>query len=120
MEDKKKSDRKEITAEFTVRYGSKVTQAACLFAVQNEIISLFQKGSEHITDYLHEVEKLSRLVPKEMDSLLAISFIKGMRDESRRERVSFVLKDSPNFTFSRALAVVKAAYRIIGEPDPFN
>jgi len=120
LEDKKKSDWKEITAEFTVRYGSKVTQAASLFEVQNEIISLCQEGSQHITDYVREVEKLSRRVPKEMDSLLGISFIKGMRDESRRERVSFDLKDSPNFTFSRALAVVKAAYRIIGEPDPFN
>jgi len=120
LEDRKKSDWKEIAAEFTARYGSKVTQAASLFEVQNEIISLCQEEYQHITDYVREVEKLSRRVPKEMDSLLGISFIKGMRDESRRERVSFDLKDSPNFTFSRALTVVKAAYRIIGEPDPFN
>jgi len=65
-------------------------------------------------------EKLSRRVPKEIDSLVGISFIKGMRDESRRERVPFNLKDSPNFIFLSALAVVKAAYQIIGEPDPFN
>ena len=43
-----------------------------------------------------------------------------MRDEGHRERVSFDLKDSPNFTFARALTVVKAAYRMIGEPDPLN
>jgi len=120
LEDGKKSDWAEIKAEFTTRYGSKVTQAASLFEVQNEIISLRQEVEQHITDYVREVEKLSRRVPKEMDSLLGISFIKGMRDDGRRERVSFDLKDSPNFSFPRALTVVKAAYRMIGEADPFN
>jgi len=119
LEDTKKSDRAEISVEFNARYGSKVTQAASLFEA-NENISLPQEEQQHITDYVREVEKLSRPVPKEMDSRLGISFIKGMRDEGRRERVSFDLKDSPNFTFTRALTVVKAAYRIIGEADPFN
>jgi len=120
LEDTKKSDWAKIRAEFTARYGSKVTQAASLFEVQNEIISLRQEEQQHITDYVREVEKLSRRVPKEMDSLLGISFIKGMRDEGGRERVSFDLKDSANFTFTRALTVVKAASQIIGEADPFN
>jgi len=55
-----------------------------------------------------------------MDSLFAIAFIKGMRDQERRQRVTFDLKDSPNFSFVKALTVVKFAFQEIGEPDPFQ
>ena len=59
-------------------------------------------------------------ISKEIDLVLDISFIKNMRDEGYRKRVSFNLKNSPNFTFTRVLTVVKAAYWMIGEVDPFN
>lgn len=55
-----------------------------------------------------------------MDSLFAIAFIKGMLDQERRQRVTFDLKDSPNFSFVKALSVVKFSFQEIGEPDPFR
>jgi len=81
---------------------------------------LAQGEREHIRDYVHQVEKLSWKIPKEMDSLFAIAFGKGMRDQERRQRVTFDLKDTPNFAFLKALTVVKFSYQEIGEPDPFR
>ena len=66
------------------------------------------------------MEKLSRKIPRDMDSLFAIAFIKGMQDQERRQRVTFDWKDSPNFSFVKALSVVKFSFQEIGEPDPFR
>jgi len=117
------ADKKEyakIVLEFRERYGIKASQASFLFAVQNEMLSLHQNENEHIRDYVYRVEKLSRKIPRDMDSLFAIAFIKGMQDQERRQRVTFDLKDSPNFSFIKALSVVKFSFQEIGEPDPFR
>ena len=115
-----KKDFSKIATEFRDRYGVKAAQASSLFAMQNEMLSLMQGEKEHIREYVHRVEKLSRKIPKDMDSLFAIAFIKGMRDQERRQRVTFDLKDTPNFSFSKALTVVKFSFQEIGEPDPFR
>lgn len=115
-----KKDYGKIVEGFKERYGIKATQASSLFAVQNEMQSLLQGEGEHIRDYVYRVEKLSRKIPKEMDSLFAIAFVKGMRDQERKQRVTFDLKDSPNFSFLKALTVVKFSFQEIGEPDPFR
>ena len=117
------SDKKhygKIVEEFRERYGIKATQASSLFAVQNEMLSLLQGEGERIRDYMHRVEKLSCKIPKEMDSLFAIAFVKSMRDQERKQRVTFDLKDSPNFSFLKALTVVKFSFQEIGEPYPFR
>lgn len=80
-----KKDYGKIVLEFKDRYGVKASQASSLFAVQNEMLSLHQNENEHIRDYVHRVEKLSRKIPRDMDSLFAIAFIKGMLDQERRQ-----------------------------------
>jgi len=115
-----KKDYSKIVLEFKDRYGVKASQASSLFAVQNEMLSLHQGENEHIRDYVYHVEKLSRKIPRDMDSLFAIAFIKGMQDQERRQRVTFDLKDSPNLSFVKALSVVKFSFQEIGEPDPFR
>jgi len=115
-----KKDYAKIVLEFKDHYGVKASQASSLFAVQNEMLSLHQEENEHIRDYVHRVEKLSRKIPKDMDSLFAIAFIIGMQDQDSRQRVTFDLKDSPNFSFVKALSVVKFSFQEIGEPDPFR
>ena len=115
-----KKDYAKVVSEFKDRYSVKASQASSLFAVQNEMLSLSQGETEHIRDYVHRVEKLSRKIPRDMDSLFAIAFIKGMKDQERRQRVTFDLKDSPNFSFVKALEVVKFSFQEIGEPDPFR
>ena len=84
------------------------------------MLSLHQNDNEHIRDYVHRVEKLSRKIPRDMDSLFTIAFIKGMQDQERRQRVTFDLKDSPNFSFMKALSVVGFSFQEIGKPDPFR
>ena len=92
-----KKDYGKIVIEFRDRYAVKASQASSLFAVQNEMLSLSQGEAEHIRDYVYRVEKVSRKIPKNMDSLFAIAFIKGMGNQERRQCVTFDLKDSPNF-----------------------
>lgn len=120
LPDTDKKDFSRIAAEFRNRYGVKAAQASSLFAMQNEILSLIQGEKEHIREYVHRVEKLSRKIPKDMDSLFAIAFIKGMRDKERRQRVTFDLKDTTNFSFAKALTVVKFSFPEIEELDPFR
>ncbi|RPA91888.1 hypothetical protein L873DRAFT_1866032 [Choiromyces venosus 120613-1] len=55
-----------------------------------------------------------------MNLLFVIAFIKGMKDQDKWQRVTFDLKNDPNFPFSKALTVVKFAFQEIGEPDPFH
>ena len=114
-----KKDYGKIVAKFKDRYRVKATQASSLFAVQNEMLSLLQGEIEYIRDYVHPVEKLSRKIPRDMDSLFAFAFVKGMRDPDRKQRVIFDLKDSPNFSFLKALTGVKFSFQEIGEPDRF-
>jgi len=118
--DSDKRDYSKIVTEFKDSYAVKASQASSRFAVQNEMLSLSQEEVEHIRDYVHRVEKLSRKIPRDMNSLLAIAFIKGMKDQERRQRVTFDLTDSPNFSFVKALTVVKFALQEIGEPGPFR
>jgi len=73
-----KNDYGRITTAFKDRYGIKATQASSLFPGQNEMLSLPQGQDEHIRDYVYRVEKLSGKIPKYMDSLFAIAFVKGM------------------------------------------
>ncbi|RPB04124.1 hypothetical protein L873DRAFT_1938362 [Choiromyces venosus 120613-1] len=83
------------------------------------MLSLAQGEVEHICRYVHCVEKLSRKVPVEMNLLFEIAFIKGMKDQDKQQCVTFDLKNDLNFSFSKALTVVKFAFQEIGEPDPF-
>lgn len=78
-----------------------------------------QEEKEHIREYVHRPEKLSRRIPKDLDSRFAIAFIKHMRHQERRQRVTFDLKNTPNFSFFKALTVVKFSFQEIGEPDSF-
>ena len=100
--------------EFKNRYGVKATQASSLFVVENVMLSLIQGETEHIRNYVHQVEKLSRKIAQEIDSLFTIAFLKGMRDQEWKLRVTFDLKDSPNFSFLKALTVVKFSFQEIG------
>lgn len=65
-------------------------------------------------------QKDSERVPKNMDNMLAMVFIHGQADQESRRRISYDLRDTPDFTFSKALHMVKSWYQEIGVPDPFN
>ena len=81
---------------------------------------LQQKKGQSIVDYVHETEKLSERVPTDMNDMLAMAFIRGLHDQESRRRISYDLRDTPEFTFSKAVHMVKSWYQEIEVPDPFN
>jgi len=48
------------------------------------MLLLEHSESENIREYVYRVAKLSQKIPKEMDSLFGIAFVKGLRDQERR------------------------------------
>lgn len=83
-------------------------------------MALRQNAGESIATYVRTAEKLSKRVPSELDSVLALCLIKGMADEMKKADISYIVNATPNMTFHQVVEVIKAKYRVIGEPDPFG
>ena len=109
-----------IKKAFLARYEVTKNKAVHRFNIQNELMLLQQRAGQSIAEYVFEAERLSERVPKDMDNLLAMVFIRGLADQETRRRVSYDLRDTPEVTFSKALHMVKSWYQEIGVPDPFN
>ena len=109
-----------IKKAFLARYGAEKNKAISRFNIQNELMCLQQKQGQSIVDYVHEAERLSERVPADMNDMLAMAFIRGLQDQKSRRRVSYDLRDCLEFTFSKAVHMVKSWYQEIGVPDPFN
>ena len=109
-----------IKKAFLKRYGAEKNKAIYRFNIQNELMCLQQKRRQPIAEYVREAEVLSERVPTDMNDMLAMAFIRGLSDQESRRRMSYDLRDTPEFTFAKALHMVKAWYQEIGVPDPFN
>ena len=90
------------------------------FEVQSEIMALRQNPGESIASYVRNAEKLSKRVPAELDLVLALCLIKGMTDELKKADISYIVNATPDTSFRKVVDIIKAKYRIIGEPDPFS
>ena len=95
-------------------------KAISRFNIQNELMCLQQKRGQPIAEYVHEAEVLSERIPADMNDMLAMAFIRGLSDQESRRRIPYALRDSPEFTFTKVLHMVKAWYQEIGVPDPFS
>ena len=83
-------------------------------------MALRQNPGESIASYVKNVEKLSKRVPAELDSVLALCLIKGMTDELKKADISYIMNATPDTSFRKVVEIIKAKYCIIGEPDPFS
>ena len=81
---------------------------------------LHQKKGQSIVEYVREAEILSERVPADMNDLVAMACIRGLVDQESRRRISYDLRDSPVFTFAKALHMVKAWFQEVGVPDLFS
>ena len=121
--DEKKAFEK-IKNRFIERYrnatGSSNIAARGQFEIQKEIISLWQRPNEGIAEYVRTAEKLSKCVPQELDNMLALRLIKGMRDEAKKDDMSYVVHSQLKITFREVIDGIKAKHRIIGKADPFT
>jgi len=109
----------ELKAAFTNKFAiSKSILATHRMNVKNQLLSLKQ-GSKHISEYIKEAQNLSSRVPKELDEMLAMAFIRGMSDQTKKECVSFAVAGevdrSGSLKFSRVIELVKSAYMVIGQ-----
>jgi len=109
----------ELKAAFTNKFAvSKSISATQRINVKNQLLSLKQ-GSKHIFEYIKEAQNLSSRVSKELDEMLAMAFIGGMSDQTKKKCVSFVVAGeadrSGSLKFSRVVELVKSAYMVIGQ-----
>ena len=115
-----KTDYLTIKKRFLQRYGTKAIAARSQFEIQNEVMALRQNPGESIASYVRTAEKLSKRVPAELDSVLALCLIKGMQDEAKKADISYIVHSRKETTFRDVVGIIKAKYRVIGEPDPFG
>ena len=115
-----KADYTMIKELFLQRYGTKAIAARSQFEIQNEVMALRQSPGESIASYVRTAEKLSKRVPAELDSVLALCLIKGMQDEVKKGDISYIVHSRKETTFRDVIGIMKAKYRVIGEPDPFG
>ena len=120
LSEEAKGSFEEIKKAFLERYGTERNKAISRFNVQNELMLLRQRDGQSIAEYVREAESLSDRVPGDMDNMLAMVFVRGLADQETRRRVSYDLRDKPEFTFRTALNMVKSWYQEIGAPDPFR
>lgn len=73
-------------------------------------MALKQQPGEPIAAYVRGAEKLSKRVPTELDSVLALCLIKGMADELKKADISYIVNATPNMTFRQVVEVIKAKY----------
>ena len=110
----------EIKKAFLEHYGTARNKAISRFNVQNELMLLIQRDGQSIAEYVREVESLSDRVPNDMNNMLGMVFVRGLADQETHRRISYDLRDKPEFTFKTALDMVKSWYQEIGAPDPFR
>ena len=120
LSEKDKESFVSVKKAFLERYGAARNRAVSRFNGQNELMLLQQREGQSIADYVWEAKSLSDRVPADMNNMLAMVFVRGLADQETRCRVSYALRDEPEFTFGKALHMVKSWYQEIGAPDSFR
>ena len=110
----------EIKKAFLERYGKARNKAISQFNVQNELILLRQREGQSISEYVREAESLLDRVTNNMNIMLGIVYVRSLGVQETRRRISYDLRDRPEFTFKTALVMVKSWFQEIGAPDPFR
>ena len=108
-----KKNYSDIKAAFLARYGAEKNRVVSRFNIQNELMCLSQKPGQPIVDYVREAEILSERVPADMNDMLAMAFIRGLAEQESGRRISYHLRDTPEFMFATALRMVRAWYQDI-------
>ena len=89
------------------------------FELRVKLANLEQLPNESIAEYLKRADELAIRLPQDtMD--LGMAILRGMRDTSKRERVSFECEKDMDYNYSTVTRLVKAAYNEVGKPNPFN
>jgi hypothetical protein len=118
LKSNEKWDREEVKRVFKERY-NEADNSDDSYGITNEILALTQSEGETIQNYLQMVERFSKRVPERYQNILAVQVIKGLRNETKRDQVSFALRSSKACTVKMVMDTIKDVFRQVGEPDPF-
>jgi hypothetical protein len=108
-----------VKALFIKKFADPVSTEMVGYDDTNEILGLCQKAGQSIKEYLQEAEHLHRKIKPVLHHTLPTEVVQRLSDDQKRSNVSFALIGT-EYDFEKAVEKVKAAYRLIGEPDPFK
>ena len=89
------------------------------FELRIKLANLEQLETENIADYLKKADELAIRLPNDYIDV-GMATLKGMRDTSKRERVSFECGKDADYTYATVTRLIKAAYTEVGKANPFD
>ena len=92
---------------------------AKMFELRMAVAQLKQNDNEPIAEYLKRATDLARRVPND-EIEIGMATLCGMHDQHKRGQVNFECNKSSDYSFATVEKLVKAAYREIGKPNPFD
>ncbi len=78
-----------------------------------------KKNTENIFEYLDRADDLAVKLPID-DIDVGMTILKGMRDEGKKERVSFECHKNANYFYDIVKKLIKAAYSQVGKISSFD
>ena len=89
------------------------------FELRIKLAQLEQKDGESISDFIDRAEELATRLPAD-DVDVGMATLKGMKDEARRDRITFECNKDADYFFSKIKKLVAAAYNEVGKISPFD
>jgi len=84
-----------------------------------QLTNLIEKDIENIFEYLDRADDLAAKLPSD-DIDVGMTVLKGMRDGSKKERVSFECHKDANYFYDMVKKLIKAVYSEVGKISPFD
>lgn len=78
-----------------------------------------EKDSETISEYLDRADDLAAKLPAD-DIDVGMTVLKGMKNGSKKEKISFECNKEANYAYDMVKKLVKAAYSEVGKISPFD
>jgi len=110
----------ELTKKFSANYKVTLKDAQTKkFELRVQLANLIEKDSETISEYLDRADDLAAKLPSD-DIDVGMAVLKGMRDGSKKEKVSFECNKDANYSYDMVKKLIKAAYSEVGKISPFD
>lgn len=115
-----KANWKELHRTFIEEFEvtEKDTQAK-KFELRIQLAQLSQGQQETIAEYLKRASELSKKLTGD-DIEVGMATLKGMKDQSKKDQVTFECNKAANYGYASVERLIKAIYMEIGKPNPFD
>jgi hypothetical protein len=89
------------------------------FELRVQLANLVEKNFENISEYLDRVDDLAAKLPFD-DIDVEMTVLKEMRDDSKKERVSFECHKDANYFYDMIKKLIKAVYSEVEKISSFD